>query len=86
MQLKISHLTKYHYDEPVHYSLQQVRLTPKSRAGQRVEQWDTTIEGGVREVEFGHHNTSPVLMVSVKEGQSDLAIRSEGAFTTPKHG
>jgi len=82
MQLKISHLTKYHYDEPVHYSLQQVRLTPKSRAGQAVEQWDTTIEGGVREAEFEDQNNNHVLLVSVKDGQSEVSIQSEGKVTT----
>jgi hypothetical protein len=29
MRLKITHTTRYHYDEPVHYVLQQVRLTPE---------------------------------------------------------
>jgi transglutaminase-like putative cysteine protease len=46
MRLTISHKTQYHYDEPVHYALQQLRLTPKSRAGQKVLSWKTNIEGG----------------------------------------
>ena len=28
MRLKISHMTEYHYDEPVQFSLQRLRLTP----------------------------------------------------------
>ena len=46
MRLKISHTTSYHYDTPVPYALQQLRLRPKSRANQVVENWDITIEGG----------------------------------------
>ena len=46
MLLKISHTTRYHYDEPVHSVLQQLRLTPKSRAGQNVLSWRTVVEGG----------------------------------------
>ena len=46
MQLKISHVTTYTYDEPVHYALQQLRLTPRSGHGQTVLQWESTVIGG----------------------------------------
>lgn len=82
MLLKISHLTKYHYDEPVHYSLQQVRLTPKSGAGQSVVNWRTTIEGGVKELEFEDQHNNHVILVSVKDGQTELSIHSEGEVET----
>ncbi|MDH5558044.1 MAG: transglutaminase family protein [Alphaproteobacteria bacterium] len=82
MLLKISHLTRYHYDEPVHYSLQQVRLTPKSRAGQSVVRWETTIEGGVKELEFEDQNNNHVMLVSVKDGQTELSIHCAGEVET----
>ena len=82
MLLKISHLTRYHYDEPVQYSLQQVRLTPKSRAGQSIVSWRTTIEGGIKELEFEDHNNNHVVLVSVKDGQTELSIHSEGEVET----
>lgn len=82
MLLKISHLTRYHYDEPVHYSLQQVRLTPKSRAGQAIVNWNTTIEGGVKELEFEDQNNNHVVLVSVKDGQTELSIHCEGEVET----
>lgn len=87
MQLKISHTTTYHYDEPVHYSLQQVRLTPKSSAGQNVIEWRTTVEGGVTELEFEDQHKNHVTLVSVKDGQSALSIHCEGLVeTTDTHG
>jgi len=82
MRLKISHLTRYHYDEPVHYSLQQIRLTPQSRAGQRVINWQTTVEGGAKELEFEDQHNNHVVLVSVTDGRTELSIRSEGEVET----
>lgn len=82
MLLKISHLTSYQYDAPVPYSLQQVRLTPKSRAGQTVVNWRTTIEGGAKEVEFEDQHNNHVMLVSVGDGQTGISIRSEGEVET----
>ncbi|HEY9079604.1 transglutaminase family protein [Magnetovibrio sp.] len=82
MQLKISHITKYQYDEPVHYALQQVRLTPPSRNEQQVVSWRTTIEGGAKELEFVDQHNNNVMLVSVKDGQTELTIHSEGEVTT----
>ena len=50
MKLKISHTTSYHYDLPVPYALQQLRLRPKSRPDQLVLSWEISIEGGERQV------------------------------------
>jgi transglutaminase-like putative cysteine protease len=82
MLLKISHLTKYHYDEPVHYSLQQIRLTPKSCTGQAVLNWQTTVEGGVKELEFDDQHGNRVVLVSFAPGESEIAIRSQGEVQT----
>ena len=39
MQLHIRHETRYEYDEPVSYSIQALRLTPRADPGQRVLSW-----------------------------------------------
>lgn len=39
MRLKIHHRTEYRYQAPVHYSIQELRLTPPNVAGQMVKQW-----------------------------------------------
>jgi transglutaminase-like putative cysteine protease len=82
MLLKISHLTRYQYDAPVQYSLQQVRLTPKSRAGQTVVDWRTTIDGGSKEAEFEDQHNNSVVLVGVHDGQSEISIHSEGEIET----
>ena len=82
MHLNISHLTRYHYDAPVHYALLQVRLTPKSRAGQKVVNWRTTIEGGRRELEFEDQHNNHVMLVSFTAGEIELSIQSQGEVET----
>ena len=44
MLLKINHETRYVYDAPVQYGLQQVRLRPKERRGQAVKSWNLEVE------------------------------------------
>jgi len=39
MHLKIRHRTEYRYETPVRYSIQELRLTPSSNAGQEVSKW-----------------------------------------------
>ena len=39
MQLKIIHRTEYRYELPVHYSIQELRLTPTTTPGQDVVKW-----------------------------------------------
>lgn len=78
MRLKISHTTSYHYDHPVSYGLQQLRLRPKSRPGQEVIAWDIAVEGGQREVSYDDEHANSVDLVSFAAGQTDFYIRCEG--------
>ena len=82
MYLNIQHTTKYQYDTPVTYSLQQVRLTPKERIGQSVVNWQTTIEGGNKELEFTDEHNNHVVLVSIEAGRSDISISSKGEVKT----
>ncbi|MCF8467441.1 MAG: transglutaminase family protein [Sneathiella sp.] len=87
MLLKISHLTRYHYDEPVHYALQQIRLMPRTGPGQNVANWDITIDGGKKELEFEDQFNNSTLLVSIEPGQTEISIRCEGEVeTTDLHG
>lgn len=82
MQLSISHTTQYQYDEPVHYSLQQIRLMPISQGGQRVVNWQTTITGGIKELEFSDQHNNHVVLVSFTAGESAISIHSQGEVET----
>ena len=89
MILKISHSTKYYFEEPVHYALQQLRLLPKSGVGQNVVYWDVTVNGGVKELEFDDQfnnnvkgrSIRPICMVS--SGRI-MALRRCG-FSSDQH-
>ncbi|MBM2574883.1 transglutaminase family protein [Jannaschia sp. Os4] len=76
--LRIRHVTRYRYDEPVRYGLQQLRVTPKSRAGQKVLDWDVTVEGGRIETAFDDSHANRVQLASVDEGATEVAIVAEG--------
>ncbi|MGB5705732.1 MAG: transglutaminase family protein [Arenicellales bacterium] len=82
MRLKISHHTSYHYDEPVQYALQQLRLTPKTNVSQKVISWSTTIKGGREEVEFDDHNNNRVVLISFEPGCQSVSFLSEGEVET----
>lgn len=82
MRLNISHLTKYEYDKPVHYALQQVRLTPKAQASQNVLTWDISVEGGRKQLEFMDQHNNHVTLISLNEEQSAISIHCKGEVDT----
>ena len=82
MLLSISHFTRYHYDAPSPYVLQQLRLTPKNRAGQEVIRWDTTVEGGTKEAEFDDQHDNRVNLVVFESGRHDCTIHCIGEVET----
>ena len=86
MRLRISHLTKYEYDKPVHYALQQVRLTPKSEASQNVLAWNLSVEGGRKELEFSDQHQNLVTLISLHEEQSEISIHGTGEVETTAQG
>lgn len=82
MRLNISHLTRYHYDEPVPFAVQQLRLTPKSAHGQSVLSWQVEVEGGSVEVEYEDHHLNVVQLVSFEPGRTDITVRCRGEVET----
>ena len=45
MLLQIRHETRYEYQEPVSYSIQALKLTPRADPGQRVVSWRVLVPG-----------------------------------------
>ncbi|WP_339914571.1 transglutaminase family protein [uncultured Brevundimonas sp.] len=82
MRVKIRHQTEYRYDAPVPYGLQQLRMTPKSSAGQSIIEWRTEIEGGHKELAFSDHNNNQVELLAVSPGSRSVTILSEGEVDT----
>jgi transglutaminase-like putative cysteine protease len=82
MRLTIRHTTTYRYARPVSYALQQLRLTPKDRPGQRVIEWRLGIEGGERQLSFSDHHANHVDLVSTARGGDAIVLTSEGVVET----
>ncbi len=82
MHLKISHTTEYHYDEPVPYALQRLRLTPTSQPGQTVLNWRTLVEGAVVEVAYDDHFGNRTHLVSVDADRTSFRIEARGEVDT----
>jgi transglutaminase-like putative cysteine protease len=82
MRLKILHTTTYHFEHPVFYGLQQLRLIPKSRAGQAVLHWKMEIEGGRAETEFTDHHQNRVSLISFDPQATSIVVHCEGEVET----
>ena len=78
MILTISHTTRYTFDAPVSYGLQQLRLTPKSYRAQSVLGWTTRLKGAKKQLEFDDFHRNRVELISIREGSEEMIIESEG--------
>ena len=87
MQLSIHHRTEYQFDQPVHYALQRLKLRPKDGAGQRIIDWNLTVDGGTVEAEQDDPHNNHVTLISVEEGRTAITISCHGQVeTTDNHG
>ena len=82
MRLKISHTTEYHYDEPVQYSLQRLRLTPQAAPGQTVVSWDVSVDGAIVQAGYDDQFGNRVELVSVEGDQRSVKIVASGEVET----
>lgn len=78
MRMTIEHSTRYSFDGPVTYGLQQVRKTPKSSKSQTILEWDTSIVGGLKELQFEDHHRNTVELISFEKETAELVITGKG--------
>lgn len=78
MLLKVHHTTRYQFDEPVHFGLQKVRKTPKSTIFQNVKDWQTTVEGGRKELHFEDHHQNLTELLSCNRDTRELLVICNG--------
>ncbi len=83
---KISHKTEYHFDTPVHYALQRLRLRPQSGPLQNVTSWDVLIDGGIIETSYNDHYGNSVDLVSAAPGTEKLMITARGEVDVKDQG
>ncbi|MFZ2726032.1 MAG: transglutaminase family protein [Methylococcaceae bacterium] len=80
MELIIEHRTRYHYEQPQQYSIQQLRLTPQTGFGQQVKQWDVRVNGCVNRYADTFGNVSHTLVLDTPH--QDITITATGRVTT----
>lgn len=85
MRLKITHVTTYHFDQPVHYALQQLRLIPRTGHGQGVIDWSSSIVGGRKQLQFDDQFGNHTELVSIDPGATRIEITTHGAVEVEDH-
>jgi transglutaminase-like putative cysteine protease len=87
MRLAIRHHTTYRYSSAVAYALQQLRLTPKDRPGQRVIDWRLEVTGGETQLCFNDQHANHVDLVSIARGGKEIVLSCTGTIETEdRHG
>ena len=80
MHLSITHTTHYNYDQPLLYSIQQLRLTPKDGFGQKVKHWSILVNGQLHQYEDTYGNIVNNLVV--ERHTSEIKIVAKGEVET----
>lgn len=84
MQLRIVHRTAYRYDEPVKYSAQALRLTPRREGQQRVLTWGIQAPGRRIEQVDAHGNVTHLL--TVEDPHKEIEIVVQGSVEVAPEG
>jgi transglutaminase-like putative cysteine protease len=75
MQLHISHRTTYRYEEPVKYTAQLLRLTPRREGSQRILAWSMSAPGRRTEQLDAHGNVTHLLTLEEPHRQIEIEVR-----------
>jgi transglutaminase-like putative cysteine protease len=82
MLISVRHVTRYIYAEPVSYTVQSLRLTPASFAGQRVIDWHVRVPGSATPLEFRDGFGNTVHLVTLRGRHDELIIEAGGTVET----
>jgi transglutaminase-like putative cysteine protease len=77
MHLRILHRTAYRYDEPVKYSAQALRLTPRREGRQRVLGWSMQAPGRRIEQVDAHGNVTHLLTVEDPHKEIEIVVTGD---------
>jgi transglutaminase-like putative cysteine protease len=75
MQLSILHRTAYRYDEPVKYTAQTLRLTPRREGAQRTLAWTISAPGRRTEQLDAHGNITHLLTLEEPHRAIEIDVR-----------
>ncbi len=82
MIVSISHVTRYSFAVPAHYSVQCLRLTPPNFDGQRVVSWLIDMPEFDKAVCFRDCFGNVAHLVSVSESHGEIPISAKGSVET----
>jgi transglutaminase-like putative cysteine protease len=82
MRLTINHTTRYRYDVPATYALQQLRVRPQTTSTQNVLNWQLKLEGAVEQASFTDENGNLVDLVEFLPSMENVSITVTGEIET----
>lgn len=85
MILTIAHRTTYRYDVPIRVAVQSLRLTPSLFAGQKVIDWQVSVEGGHRGAGFRDGAGDWIEGWSVRGPADHVTVTVAGTVETSDH-
>lgn len=77
MRLHIHHATQYSYTEPASYSIQHLRLTPRSDSSQQILRWHLRTPGNPRQQPDAHGNMVHTLTLTYPHREIILVVDGE---------
>jgi transglutaminase-like putative cysteine protease len=80
MQLFIRHETTYRYETVLHRATQNIRLTPRQEAGQRIAHWSVTVPGRCTYQLDAHGNR--VHLATIPGPLTELTVSADGMVET----
>jgi transglutaminase-like putative cysteine protease len=84
MRLSIRHETTYRYTTPAHYSIQQLRLTPRAEPHQRVLSWRIDAPGRLQRFTDAYGNVTHTMVLTAPHDAIRVVVTGSvdiGAFT-----
>ena len=82
MLISVKHVTTYEYDEEANYTIQSLRLTPRSFAGQNVLSWSLSLEDKSKVLSYTDCYGNEVRTLTIAEPHSKVEICAEGLVET----
>lgn len=86
MLLNIEHQTQYIYSEPVQYTIQQLRLTPRNGMGQHVKHWEIKVNGQCEAYEDTFGNLAHTLVIDQPHHELLISVSGEVETGVPELG
>lgn len=77
MHLSITHTTQYRYNQPLLYSIQQLKLTPQDGFGQRVKHWSISVNGQLYQYADAYGNVVHSLVVDGNSSEIEIVAKGE---------